>query len=244
METREHKRKRLQRAALGRAGSDRQDHSSLRRTGLQLAILASRCLPLVKQRGAQVILESCRPALHKLFKTVPGIDRFLEEGAIGEALDYHTSLLSLPGIFGTELASIPPTVKLCPDKNPPAAAAHLLHLGKDRLRVGIIWSGSPNFKANYKRAAAFSRFLPLAEIPSVQLYSLQKEAAAEELPAAGAEGLVFDLAPHLKDFAETAAVLEELDLVIMTDSSVAHLAGTLGRPVWNLLSFDPYWVYA
>jgi len=205
-------------------------------------ILATRYIPLVKQRGARVLF-GCKPALHKLLETVPGIDRLPQEGALGEKLDYHASLLSLPGIFGTELNTIPPLVKLNPAKQPPAAAAKLLQLAKDRLRVGIIWSGSPDFKDNYKRAVSFTRFLPLAEIPGVQLYSLQKGAGEKELAEAGATGLIPELGPLLNDFAETAAVLQELDLIIMTDSSVAHLAGTLGRPVWNLLNFDPYWLY-
>ena len=205
-------------------------------------ILAARYIPLVKQRGARVIF-GCRPVLHKLFSTIPGIDRFVLEGAIGEKLDYHTSLLSLPGLFGTALETIPPIAKLCPAEKPPAVVSQLLERGKDRFKVGIVWSGSPHFKNNHKRAVAFSRFLPLMEIPGTQFYSLQQGPAAAELTAAGAEGFVFDLGPHLKDFAETAAVLQELDLVIMTDSSVVHLAGTLGRPVWNLLAYDAYWLY-
>jgi len=206
-------------------------------------ILTSRYIPLVKQRGARVLL-GCKEVLHKLFETIPGIDRFCESGAaIGESFDYHASLLSLPGIFGTELDTIPPTAKLCPAENPPPAASRLLQLGKDRLKVGVIWSGSPDFGDNYKRAVSFSRFIPLAGISGVQLYSLQMGDAQKELAQAGAEGLVFELGPHLKTFADTAAVLEELDLVIMTDSSVAHLAGSLERPIWNLLNFDPYWLY-
>jgi hypothetical protein len=134
-------------------------------------------------------------------------------------------------------------VKLTPAEKLPEGAAQLLALGKGRVKVGIIWSGNPEFPVNFKRAVPFSRMLPLAEVPGVQLYSLQMGVPEKELIDAGAKGLVLDLAPHLKDFADTAAVLQELDLVIMTDSSVAHLAGSLGRPVWNLLDFSPYWLY-
>lgn len=205
-------------------------------------ILASRYIPLVKQLGARVLFGS-RPVLHKLFSKIPGIDRFVLEGAINERLDYHTSLLNLPGMFKTELSSIPPLVKLTPADKVPEAAASLLALGQGRLKVGIVWSGSPHFKGNHKRAVAFSRFLPLMEVPDTQFYSLQQGPASAELTAAGAQGFVFDLGAHLTDFAETAAVLNELDLVIMTDSSVVHLAGSLNRPVWNLLAYDAYWLY-
>ena len=210
--------------------------------GIGDTILAARYIPLVKQRGARVIFQ-CRTALHELFKTIPGLDRLPQDGPLGETFHYHAAVLSLPGIFGTTLDSIPPVPKLCPAESLPEAASRLLALGKDRFRVGIIWSGNPEFKDNHKRAVSFSRFLPLAGIPGVQLYSLQKGAPEKELAISGTQSLVLELGPHLNNFADTAAVLEELDLVIMTDSSVAHLAGSLGRPVWNLLNSDPYWLY-
>jgi hypothetical protein len=109
--------------------------------------------------------------------------------------------------------------------------------------VGIIWSGSVTFKRNRKRAVSLERFLPLATIPGVQLYSLQKGPCEKEVAEHGAQGLILEFGPHLNDFADTAAVLKELDLVIMTDSSVAHLAGTVGCPVWNLLCSHAYWIY-
>jgi hypothetical protein len=87
------------------------------------------------------------------------------------------------------------------------------------------------------------RFLPFAEIPGVQLYSLQKGPCEQELANAGAKGLILELGPHLNDFADTASVLKQLDLVIMTDSSVAHLSGSIGCPVWNLLPCHAYWLY-
>ena len=99
------------------------------------------------------------------------------------------------------------------------------------------------FANNRKRAVSAERFLPLAEIPGIQLYSLQKGPREKDLDTSGAGALIPELGPHLNDFSETAAVLKELDLVIMTDSSVAHLAGSLDVPVWNLLSYRPYWLY-
>ncbi len=87
------------------------------------------------------------------------------------------------------------------------------------------------FLENNKRAVTAAQFLPLAEIPHVQLYSLQKGPREGEMTDCGGQGLVIALGPHLQDFADTAAVIKELDLVIMTDSAVAHLAGSLGKPV-------------
>ena len=205
-------------------------------------ILCSRYIPLIKAKGARILLFARAP-LRRLFGSIPGVDRLVEEGNLGEIIHYRCSLMSLPEVFNTSLDTIPlPAPLWVPDTVPPPVA-EILDAGKNRFRVGIVWSGNPAFFDNRKRATRLERFLPLAEIPGVQLYSLQKGEAERELGACGAEGLVPALGPHLQDFADTAAVLRKLDLIIMTDSGVAHLAGALGRPVWNLLAFNAYWLY-
>ena len=211
--------------------------------GLGDAILCSRYIPLVKARGARVIF-GCLSHLHRLFHKVPGIDKPVKEGeGLGESADYHVPLMSLPGVFGTEINSIPPVVPLHVPEAMPAEAGRLLGLAHGRFKIGIVWTGNPNFTGNAKRAVPLSRFLPLAEVPGVQLFSLQKGPNEKELIDCGAQGLIPALGPHLNDFADTAAVLKNLDLVIITDSSVAHLAGSLNVPVWNLLSTGAYWLY-
>jgi tetratricopeptide (TPR) repeat protein len=205
-------------------------------------ILCSRYIPLIQARGGTIILE-CKPALHKLFSAIPGIKRLAEPGQVAEGFDYHVPMMSLPGIFGTDLSSIPPPVSLYTSPALPPRVSQTLALGKGRLKVGIIWSGNVAFFNNRKRAVDVTRFLPLATIPGVQLYSLQKGPRENDLAACGGEGLIPLIGPALNDFSETAAALKQLDLVIMTDSSVAHLAGSLGVPVWNLLSHSPYWLY-
>jgi hypothetical protein len=204
-------------------------------------ILCARYLPLVKARGGNVIFET-KPELHRLFAGMPGVDALAAPGSALPAFDLQCPIMSLPGIFGTHLGSIPPVPEL--RAAPPSPeAARLLALGGNRFKVGIIWSGSVTFSRNHKRATTADRFLPFAEIPGVQLYSLQKGAPEQELAACAGRSLVWELGPHLNDFAETASVLKALDLVIMTDSSVAHLAGSLNVPVWNLLNYRPYWLY-
>lgn len=95
-----------------------------------------------------------------------------------------------------------------------------------------------------KRSATVQQFLGLAENPALQLYSFQKGPRQKELYDQGAVPLVVDLASRLEDFADTAAAVEHMDMIVMTDSSLAHLAASLGRPVLNLLQFKPYWLYA
>jgi len=110
-----------------------------------------------------------------------------------------------------------------------------------RLKVGLVWSGSVTFKNNRNRATTLRTFLPLLETPGVAFISLQKGLPIAELHGSGCRGLIMDADPVLDDFADTAALLERLDLVIMTDSAVAHLAGALGRPVWVLLCYAADW---
>lgn len=206
------------------------------------SILCSRYLPLIKARGARVIVE-CKKPLHRLFAGIGAIDVLAETTPAAGSYDFQVPMMSLPGIFKTTLENIPapPPLGLAPDL-PPAAAA-MLKQGEGKLRVGIVWSGSVTFARNRKRAVGIERFLPLAAIPGVQLYSLQKGPCEDDLPESGAEGLILPLGPLMNDFAQTAAALQSLDLIIMTDSSVAHLAASLGRPVWNLLCYFPYWLY-
>ncbi len=207
------------------------------------AILAARYVPLVKARGGRVLYE-CHPELRRVLSGL-GADAVLPPGEPPPAFDVEASQMSLPGLFGTTLASIPPPVGLTiPDESRGKAARRLGAREPGTLRVGIVWSGRVTFADNGRRATSLARFLRFAELPGVRLYSLQKGPPEAELADSGVAGhLVTPLGPDLDDFADTAAMLEQLDLVIMTDSSVAHLAGSLGTPVWNLVQHVPYWIY-
>lgn len=207
------------------------------------AILAARYVPLVTARGGRVLYE-CHPELRRVLSGL-GVDAVLQPMSPPPAFDVEASQMSLPGLFGTTLASIPPPVTLTvPDASRDKAAHRLGAREPGTLRVGIVWSGRVTFADNGRRATSLSRFLRFAEVPGVRLYSLQKGPPEAELADSGVAGcLVTPLGPDLDDFADTAAMLEQLDLVIMTDSSVAHLAGSLGTPVWNLVQHVPYWIY-
>lgn len=206
------------------------------------SILCSRYLPLIHARGGKVVLE-CKKPLHRLFAGLPGVTALAELGHYQGEVDFHIPMMSLPGLFKTDLSSIPAPHRFDVPDRPPVVAQHLFGLAKGRLKVGIVWSGSTTFQNNHKRAVSIERFLPLAEVPGIQLYSLQKGPHEKDLHTSGALGIIHDLAPCLNDFADTASVVKNLDLIIMTDSSVAHLAGTMGCPVWNLLGSRPYWLY-
>jgi ADP-heptose:LPS heptosyltransferase len=195
---------------------------------------------LVKQQGATVIVE-CKPPLARLFASCPGVDRVMTRGEPLPRFDVWTTLLSLPGIFETSLATIPAKV---PYLWPSEA---LVEQWKDELskekafKIGIAWQGNPTQLSDRFRSLPLAHFAGIAATRGVRLYSLQMGAGREQLADRANALPITDLADRLGDFHNTAAIIRNLDLVITCDSSPAHLAGALGVPVWVALAFAPDW---
>lgn len=205
-------------------------------------LMAARYVPLVKARGGRILFE-CHPELRRVLGGLP-VDEFVQAGQAFPDFDVQASQMSLPYLCGTRYDNVPRPVALHIPPDARAKAQRVLGPAEPGiLRVGIIWSGRVTFADNARRATSLKSFLQFGTIPGVRLYSLQKGPPEEELEQLGSRMLVTPLGPHIEDFADTAALLEKLDLLIMTDSSSAHLAGSLGTPVWNLVQFMPYWVY-
>jgi ADP-heptose:LPS heptosyltransferase len=147
--------------------------------------------------------------------------------------------MSLPLAFGTALDSIPADV---PYVFAPAdrVAQWRARLGKQRsLRVGVVWAGSAVHKNNHNRSIVFERFCSLLSAPGIAFVSLQQELGAAEAARLKNHANVIPLGGELRDFADTAAVVSLLDVVVSADTAMVHLAGALGRPVWALLPFLP-----
>ncbi|MBD2069380.1 tetratricopeptide repeat protein [Leptolyngbya sp. FACHB-671] len=195
-----------------------------------------RYAPLIAERGGRVIVE-CQEALIRLLQTVPEINQVIAKGTPLPEFHVHAPLLSLPHIFGTTLNTIPAQI---PYLKAPASDLHL-DAPPDRFKVGIVWAGSPDHRSDRDRSCSLNQFVKLLEVPNVQLYSLQKGARTADLTQLPNASTIEDLSPQLKDFADTAAAMMQLDLIITVDTSVGHLAGALGRPVWVLLSFAADW---
>jgi tetratricopeptide (TPR) repeat protein len=196
-----------------------------------------RYAPLVHDRGGRVTLE-CHPPLIRLLASVRGVDRLVELGKALPEYDCHAPLLSLPRIFGTRLETIPSeTSYLKPD---PERVRHWRAALErwPRPRVALTWSGNPDHKENSKRSLPAEALVQLA-IPGVCFFALQK-GPPEILEAPPALHLHW-IEDESTDLSDTAAILEHLDLVISVDTSIAHLAGALGRPVWTLLPFAADW---
>jgi len=205
-------------------------------------ILAARFIPLLAARYPTGALQLvCKPELQRVLAGLPA--QLLDAMPGAGSADYYCPLMSLMGVLGIDDHNVPPPTPL----SIPAAArekfAWLDAHAPGRRKVGIVWSGSLTFKDNAKRAAGLEQFLALAELPHLQCYSFQKGPREEDLKTHAATPLICDLAPQLADFADTAAAVMHMDLIVMTDSSLAHLASSLGKPVLNLLQYKPYWLY-
>jgi tetratricopeptide (TPR) repeat protein len=205
--------------------------------GLGDTIQFCRYAPLVAERGAHVILEVQSP-LKRLMADIPGVTQVIAKGEPRPAYDFHCPLLSLPLAFGTRLETIPPSrlrahAEASIDWTPRLGPNH-------RPRAGLAWSGSATHKRDQDRSIALRAMLPLLDIEAT-FVSLQKEVRASDAGLLKERSDILDLRDSLGDFSDTAALVSQLDLVISVDTSVAHLAGALGKPVWVLLNDVPDW---
>ncbi len=208
--------------------------------GLGDALQFVRYIPAVAAMSSSVMLQ-VQPEIAPLLRAaldVPVIAR-------GEPLppfDLQLPLMGLARVFGTTLETIPANIPyLRPD---PAKLTHWQRTlaGVQALKVGVVWAGNPRHKGDRQRSLSAETVLPRLLVPGVQLFSLQKDSRPADGPVlAGLGSGIVDLAPELGDFSDTAAAVSALDLVISVDTSVAHLAGALGRPVWMLLPYALDW---
>ncbi len=206
--------------------------------GLGDTLQFCRYVPLVKARGATVILE-VPSALKSLLATLPGFDRIVAFGDSLPPFDLHCPLLSLPLAFGTDLSTIPhhaPYLRADPAK----VEAWRARLGpRTRPRIGLVWSGNPKHLNDRNRSIALASLLPLIT-DAFEWVSLQKVVREDDAPVLAASRIV-DPGDAIADFADTAALVETMDCVLSVDTSVAHLAGALGRPLWIMLPHTPDW---
>lgn len=203
------------------------------------AIQFIRYVPLVVQCGGNVVLE-CHPQLNSLFQGIKGV---IYIGAFGEELpvcDYQTPFLTLPRIFATTLETIP----ACCSISVPVA---LLTKWQQRIssysgpKVGIVWAGSTVHHNDCFRSLPLALFSSFTKITDIQFFSLQMGEAKRQLALSPLAERVIDLTDQIENFADTAALIEQIDLVISVDTAVTHLAATLGKPVLLLLAFAPDW---
>jgi tetratricopeptide (TPR) repeat protein len=204
-----------------------------------------RYVRLLAAMAARVVVVA-QPALVSLFRSIPGVEVYASLDESG--FDFHIPLMCLPRLFGTTLETVPAEVPylFAEADKVDGWAERLSGCGAD-AKVGLVWAGDsrkhdPDAHAtDQRRSLSLSQFAPLARVAGVQFISLQKGEPSEQAlwPPDGLR--VVDMTADLHDFADTAALIANLDLVITVDTSVAHLAGALGKPVWILSRFDGCW---
>jgi len=203
--------------------------------GLGDAIFFSRFAAQVKARGGYVIL-GCQQKLTRLLRGCPGVDETTSE--VPNKFDTHISVCALPYIFRTTEATIPPCHIVPATED---VTRWRCRLNQQGLRVGIIWAGNPDHPNDHNRSCRLANFAPLAQIPGVSWFLLQKGPATIQAiwPPQGMNPQT--LGGDLYDLAETAAVIANMDLVISVDTAVCHIAGAMRTPVWTLLPYAADW---
>ncbi|CAO3377773.1 tetratricopeptide repeat protein [Azospirillum argentinense] len=200
----------------------------------------ARYAPLVARAGGRVILD-VHPLQFRLLRSLGPDIQVLARGPAPAPHDLHCPLMSLPRAFGTDLASIPASPAYLS-----AEADEVVRWGRriaeadtatgSGPRVGLVWAGNPNHRNDRNRSIPVKRLAPLLDTPGLRLFSLQTGDAKAARPAA-----LPDLTAGIRDFADSAAILANLDLVIAVDTATIHLAGALGVPAWLLLPYAPDW---
>jgi hypothetical protein len=208
--------------------------------GLGDAIHFARYVPMLAAQGAHVVLV-VQDALCPLFAGLEGISQCLpgSSGARIPPFDFHCPLSSLPMLFGTRLETIPATKSYLPAIPTERVQGWESRLGpRGRLRVGLVWSGNPEHVNDHNRSVPLHMLTSLLDA-NATFISLQKGIRPADQEVLRGRTDIFDAAPDLTDFGETAALISCLDLVISVDTSVAHLSGALGKPTWILLPYAP-----
>ncbi len=207
--------------------------------GLGDAIQFARYIPLLAERGGRVILETQQP-LVSLLASLNGVEKVVLKSEVPPPADFHIPLLSLPHLFGTTTATIPVDVPyLVPPPDKVAYWRETLGDTHNIFRIGLVWAGKQTPDPN--RSCLPDYLAPLLTIGGTRFYSLQFDEHARLPLSKKLADTVIDLADDIGDFAKTAALITNLDLLITIDTALAHLAGALGKPVWVMLPFAPDW---
>ena len=206
------------------------------------AVLMSRFLPQLKARGATVSMV-VKPPLQRLFGRLEGLDHMIAGAKKSDHYDFYCPNMSLPHRLGMPDGAPPPLPRLHIPDDSRKRARSITDFFKSRFKIGVVWTGSLTYRANHRRSTGPESFLGLAQVPGVQLFSLYKGDAHQDFLDSGMAGLIIDACGNDRDFADTAALIDEMDLMITTDTAVVHVAASLGKPVWNLLTWEGFWLY-
>jgi Flp pilus assembly protein TadD len=209
--------------------------------GLGDALQFARYIPMVATMGGEVVVE-CQPELVSLLASVQGVRQVYARGNDIPLCDVECPLMSLPGVFGTTMETIPSVVPYVhPEEVRVSKWKGWCEDGTARRRIGLVWAGNASHRNDARRSFPAAKLGPLTSIQGLRWIGLQK-GSADDKRLVVPPGVVLEHAgPQLEDLSDTAALLTQLDLVITVDTAVAHLGGAMGRPVWILVPYAPDW---
>jgi hypothetical protein len=189
------------------------------------------------------LLLLCERPLMRLFEQVEGVDWMGPVVGPDQPFDVWTNMMDLPPLHfdGTEAIPAPTRLNVPADSRARAKAIVAPHAGA--FKVGVVWCGSVTYRGNAFRSFSHTELHRLIDLPGVQMFSLYKGPELAAFHADGTAGFIVDAASTDRDFADCAAMMEEMDLIVTSDTVTAHLAGSLGRPVWTLLHWDAFWLW-
>ncbi|ROU03224.1 tetratricopeptide repeat protein [Histidinibacterium lentulum] len=206
------------------------------------AVLMMRFLPWLKERAGRVICIAEKP-MARLFAGLPGADSVVTELARDAKVDAYLNIMDLPRLGLSGRDDVPPPAQLTIPGDSRRRAQAIAAPYRDRLRIGVNWSGSVTYRANAFRSFSHREYLPFADLSGVQLFSLYKGPGLDAFRADGSDAFIVDAASTDRDFADCAGLMQEMDLIITSDTATAHVAGSLGLPTWVVLHWDSFWVY-
>jgi tetratricopeptide (TPR) repeat protein len=208
--------------------------------GLGDTIQFARYVPLLARTGAKIVLE-VQPQLKALLGQTEGVGAVVARGEPLPSFDVHCPLGSLPLVLRTEPATIPAEIPYLQADDARIAKWRPRLEALGRPRIAVAWSGNVQHVNDRNRSIPLPALAPLWSVGSVRFLAVQRDLRSGDAELLAAEPRVTQIGTELDDFADTAAVLALVDLVITVDTSVAHLAGAMGRPVWILVPFSPDW---
>jgi hypothetical protein len=208
------------------------------------ALAFARFLPALRDLNpARVALLAEKPVL-RLMQDVEGAD-WVGPGAPPDGFDVYADMMDLPTLHFARRgdAAIPSPTRIAVPEDSRARARRITAPFRDRFRVGVVWCGSVTYRGNAFRSFSHTEFHRLLDLPGLQLFSLYKGPELAGFQADGTSTFIVDAGSTDRDFADCAAMMEEMDLIVTSDTATAHLAGSLGVPVWTLLHWDAFWLW-
>jgi tetratricopeptide (TPR) repeat protein/glycosyltransferase involved in cell wall biosynthesis len=206
--------------------------------GLGDSIQMIRYIPNVLERGDRIWVECNQPGLARLFRQIDGIEQVFERGEAPKTYSLHAPLMSMPRFFGTTVDTVPTEIPYL--SIPDEIRIPLPPQTPDKINVGIVWSANPLSKTGKTRSCELELFEPLLSHPGLNVYSIQKDVSPDDQVILDRHG-VLCLGSKFSDLADTACIIQQLDLVITVDTVIAHLTGALGKPAWVMLNMSCDW---